>query len=235
MRYAAGENTPGDERLRELEPTEVHASLRWLSAANPAVFGADQHRFRLNPPLPEEEVSSFERKHRVRLPADYRDFVAAVGNGGAGPYYGVFPLGKMDGASGQLESWQEDNGFIGTLSEPFPLRESWNDLTGMPSEELGHDNEQEYWNRLEGFEKKYWASSRMNGAIPICHEGCALRVWLVVSGSEAGRLWHDGRADYTGLRPVLLKNGTPATFASWYREWLYAALDYVSASSSSAQ
>jgi hypothetical protein len=64
----------------------------------------------------------------------------------------------------------------------------------------------------------------MNGAIPICHEGCALRIWLVVSGSQAGYLWRDSRADYAGLTPLCLRNGTGATFSSWYNEWLEAAL-----------
>jgi len=28
-----------------------------------------------------------------------------------------------------------------------------------------------------------------------------LRVWLVVSGKEAGHVWHDGKSGYTGLKP----------------------------------
>jgi hypothetical protein len=73
---------------------------------------------------------------------------------------------------------------------------------------------------MEAFDKKYWDPSRMNGAIPICHKGCALRVWLVITGGESGYLWEDCRADYTGLFPVVLKNGSRPTFSSWYAEWL---------------
>ena len=64
----------------------------------------------------------------------------------------------------------------------------------------------------------------MNGAMPICHKGRALRVWLVITGPESGQLWEDGRADYTGLFPLLLKDGSRATFSSWYGEWLVDAL-----------
>jgi hypothetical protein len=60
---------------------------------------------------------------------------------------------------------------------------------------------------MTAFEKRYWHSSVMNGALPICHKGCALRIWLVVSGGEAGNVWYDGRADYTGIAPVLMRDG----------------------------
>jgi hypothetical protein len=64
----------------------------------------------------------------------------------------------------------------------------------------------------------------VNGAIPICHEGCALRVWLVVTGREAGFLWEDRRSDYGGLRRQHLADGSSATFARWYGEWLNSYL-----------
>jgi hypothetical protein len=35
-------------------------------------------------------------------------------------------------------------------------------------------------------------------------------------GEESGNVWFDGRADYSGLSPVSLKNGSRATFSSWY-------------------
>jgi len=60
----------------------------------------------------------------------------------------------------------------------------------------------------------------MNGSFPICHAGCALRYWLVVTGEERGHVWFDGRADCSGLAPVLLENGHRATFGGWYGEWL---------------
>jgi len=90
----------------------------------------------------------------------------------------------------------------------------------MPSSELQLTDEHEYERQYDEFEKRYWDSSRVNGAIPICEIGCALRIWLVVTGSVAGHLGHDGRADYTGLGPLLLADGSRATFSLWYAEWL---------------
>jgi hypothetical protein len=59
----------------------------------------------------------------------------------------------------------------------------------------------------------------VNGAIPICHEGCALRMWIVVSGEQAGNVWEDRRSEYKGLRPVRIDRSS-TTFYKWFAEWL---------------
>jgi hypothetical protein len=147
-----------------------------------------------------------------------------IGDGGAGPYYGVFPLGFWDGRGDGLKPWGEGDGFVGVLSRPFPLVDAWNDLSGLPSEDLLNRDEEEYERQYDAFEEHYSHTSRVDGAIPLCHRGCALRVWLVVTGSEAGHLWLDDRADHTGLAPVQLKSGARGAFARWYDEWLDEAL-----------
>jgi len=171
-----------------LDATYVRESLRRLAASRAKIFGADAHNFRLNPRLAEAELHAFEQKHEIHLPADYRHSVTAIGNGGAGPYYGVLQLGTMDGLGDNIEPWTENDGFVGTLSQPFPLTESWNDLEGKPNDELVEANEPEYERQLDLFEKKYFDPSLMDGAIPICHQGCALRNWLVITGPQAGRI-----------------------------------------------
>jgi hypothetical protein len=205
--------------MSEMTADEIRSALQRLSTVRPPVFGANHHRFVLNRPVVEHEMRSFEQRHRISLPADYRQFMSAFGNGGAGPFYGVFPLG-IEFSETQPIAWQEQDGLVGILSEPFPHRQLWNDLVGIPPDELIDTDEVEYERLMTAFEERYWASTMVNGAIPICHIGCALRIWLVVTGEERGRLWRDGRADFTGLSPVLLSNGTPAEFSSWYREWL---------------
>ncbi len=207
-----------------LDSTRTRESLRLLLEARAEVFGASGHHFLLNGVLDDKDILSFEQKHRVRLPLDYRNFLTAIGNGGAGPDYGVFPLGQMDGNGQSLKPWTEHDGFVGILSEPFPFSESWNDLSGKPSEELLDENESEYDRLVEEFDERYFSSSLVNGAIPICHRGCAIRIWLVITGVQSGFLWRDGRAELSGLNPLLLRDGSPATFTSWYEEWLRTAL-----------
>jgi hypothetical protein len=143
------------------------------------IFGAQVHRFQLNPPLSEAVVLDFEKQHAIRLPAEYRSFLTLAGNGGAGPAYGLFKLGEMDDNFTYM-AWHENDGFVGCLSRPFPYTQPWNDLEGMP-EEAGL-SEAEYETQMDQFEQQYYAA--VDGAIPICHLGCALRQWLVVSGAE---------------------------------------------------
>lgn len=43
-----------------------------------------------------------------------------------------------------------------------------------------HGGDDELDAMMERFERHYWDPKLMNGAIPICHTGCALRIWLLV-------------------------------------------------------
>jgi hypothetical protein len=189
----------------------------------------------LNPPLTPAVVRKFETRHGIALPADYRRFLIEVGNGGAGPVYGVFKLGEMDDGF-EHKRWKAEGGFVGCLSHPFPHTEPWNDLTGDPEEseeyeeneeeeeDEDEEDDEEYAKQAEEFAERYWNPANVNGAIPICHLGCAYRQWLVVTGPEAGHVWCDERADRGGLYPFSKGKAERMTFIQWYQAWLKDAL-----------
>lgn len=56
------------------------------------VYGSKSHKYQFRPTLTEDEVSVFEQKYQIKLPEDYRLFLIQIGNGGAGPDYGLSPL-----------------------------------------------------------------------------------------------------------------------------------------------
>lgn len=128
------------------------------------------HRYRLEPVIDDGTVTAFQAMHGVVLPADYREFITRVGNGGAGPFYGVFRLGEMD--DGHRHAAWGVGELVGDPKKPFPHREAWN-LSSDEIEELEASDDDELL-------RKYWIP--VDGAIPLCHEGCALRDWLVVTG-----------------------------------------------------
>lgn len=197
--------------------------LTRLQHLRPTVFGSDHHKFQLNERVAECEVASFERDLSIQFPPDYRDFIIGMGNGGAGPFYGVFPLGTVDENFG-LRQWHVNDGLVGDPSRPFDLSHEWNDTSLLPSAGLAVENQAEYDRQMEDFERIYFRPDLLNGAIPICHQGCALRTWLVVTGETRGHLWVDRRSEYEGIRPLMLNNGLPATSGAWYLEWLLDSL-----------
>jgi hypothetical protein len=179
-----------------LDVTRVAAKLAELRRRDQElkVLGASSHRYVLEPTLDEQALATFERAHAISLPDDYRAFLGRLGNGGAGPFHGVFPLGEMDDGP-RFKRW--DGGFVGPLRGRFP-----------------HEDPPES-GQFEG---------PIDGAIPICHLGGAVRTWLVVSGPERGNVWLDARAEGDWLRPHQTGDGVHLTFAAWYEGWLDKSL-----------
>ena len=75
------------------------------------VFGSKKssnwgHGYQLNRVIDEPYVEAFEIQHGIKLPCDYRKFLVEVGNGGAGPYYGINTL--------------QDSAEFSSLEAPFP-------------------------------------------------------------------------------------------------------------------
>ncbi len=217
---------PGRKReASSLAVDRIESKLEKLRAKDKrlSVFGASAHRYVLHPPLAEKTVAAFERKWHITLPDDYRRFLVEVGNGGAGPAYGVFKLGEEDAGFGHRK-WKH---LIDDPSKPFRHARAWNlpaavrkkqpDPKGMTPEE-----EDEAWSAWGALVHEQYRGL-MDGAIPICHLGCALRQWLVVTGPRAGEVWNDDRADERGIAP-LTKNRHRVTFAEWYEGWLDASL-----------
>lgn len=79
--------------------TELRSLLEQARTADPErkQFGADNHRYQWNPTASLSEIEDFERETGVSLPEDYRSFLLHVGNGGAGPFYGLFSLEQVRG------------------------------------------------------------------------------------------------------------------------------------------
>lgn len=82
-------NPLNNERL-----LRIKEKLQKLAQFDPqcTLFGAAKHKYSLNPKKTPLELESFEAQHNLTLPQEYRDFLIQLGNGGAGPYYGLFSL-----------------------------------------------------------------------------------------------------------------------------------------------
>jgi hypothetical protein len=177
------------------------------------IYGSDSHKYKINAKLSDSRIIDFEKLHKISLPQDYKDFLTKIGNGGVGPYYGLF----------KLEQWNfDDYGNINQdLSQPFPYSENWNDLIEFEENEDYTETEE-----FKKWEEHYFNDSHTNGAIRICHYGCAVHFFLIVNGKEFGNVWIDDRTSDKGLFPVLSKaTGQRMSFSDWYYEWIESSLN----------
>ena len=55
-------------------------------------FGAGSHQYQLNSPASEEKIAGFEVRFGISLPEEFREFLRWMGDGGAGPVYGLYRL-----------------------------------------------------------------------------------------------------------------------------------------------
>ena len=193
----------------------IRARLQELLRLDPdfELFGADSHRYQLAPPLPEEEIRAFETLHGIQLPEDYRAFLLQIGSSGAGPFYGLKPLGDAE---------HLDEPSVDVFSSSFPLRE-WFDLRSPHN----LSDAQVFSNRWVG------------GTLCLSHVGCGMFDLLVVSGDERGHIWEDARCNDYGIFPLALnregvgksqedaqlftiaETQTERTsFLDWYEWWL---------------
>lgn len=63
---------------------------------NCTVFGAKNHQYQLEPVVSLEQVRRYEQKYHIKLPSEYVFFITEVGNGGAGPDYGIWGIDTKD-------------------------------------------------------------------------------------------------------------------------------------------
>lgn len=121
-------------------------------------FGAKQHKYQWNPPASLKEIEKFEKETGISLPEGYRNFLLQAGNGGAGPFYGLFSLEQVKG----WLSWQVEPGETPYLA-PGTDPDSLKDLG-----DRDHD-----WRR---------------GCIPIESQGDTYFTYLLVAGPDRGRV-----------------------------------------------
>ena len=176
------------------------------------IFGASDHKYHLNQKLEELDVASFEKQNSISLPQEYRKFILEVGNGGAGPYYGLQTM--EDSLYADLD-FKRTGEFVNP-SIPFPFIEPWN-----MAYEGDEDNETAY----EEFQNMYFSEKWETGLLRICNYGCAVSLNLVVNGPEKGNIWVDDRGSDGGVYPdSYFGQDERTSFLDWYILWLDSSL-----------
>ena len=120
-----------------------------------------------------------------------------LGNGGAGPDYGLYSLRDVEN---DLVRYNEDY-----LSKPFPndeieelIKKTW-----FASFEFGENVDEE-------LRKDYYTQ----GSFRLSHQGCGYYDFLIVSGDAKDKVWDDGRVTDQGMGFLA------ESFLKWYETWL---------------
>ena len=176
------------------------------------VFGADAHKYHLNPPVSEAEVLAFEKKYGVQLPECYRAFMLTIGDAKAkksdfiaGPYYGLYAFGTS------LDSllYEKIETYLKAPCNLSPdmTQEEWETLSDplLSSEEEEEEDDDKYFaERAKVF----------GGLLPLGSQGCTYEHALVLNGKYAGRVVN---VDLDLAQP---KFAFEANFLDWYERYL---------------
>jgi hypothetical protein len=130
-----------------------------------------------------------------------------VGNGGVGPFYGLFQLAGFD---------MENPTDLDQIKKPF----RWTDATN-PAQWQSSEPEDGALIITDGEEgERYLEWWIVPGVLYICNYGCAIRFFMVVNGPQAGEVWIDRQADGKGIIPVRGEDGSRLHYLQWYERWL---------------
>ena len=175
----------------------IYQLLEQAKAADPEykVFGASKHKYQLNPPASKEAVLALEAEFHIKLPEEYVYFLTEIGNGGAGPHYGLYSLEELK----MYQNCIQKDDVLSPVIDSNLSKEMWN--TWM--EQMDTDDDDVY-DEIE---------EQINtGVFVIGTQGCTFDNLLMCCGSETGKMVYiDWNLEYN-CPPFLTK----MSFLEWY-------------------
>ena len=170
------------------------------------IYGARDHRYILGNCLDEYDLRRIERELKISFPDEYALFLMCIGNGGPGPYCGLYGLASSLKFSREFLqcSFRYTTKFSANSRgfDVFEVREN-GEISEVNLRILGEDE------------------SYASGLLYIASEGCGYESALVMNGGEKGNIWGDYIVADCGILPF---EGSASdrryTFLDWYELWL---------------
>jgi hypothetical protein len=169
-------------------------------------------------PLPEAELVAFEEAHGVRLPDDYRAFLAHIGSVGAGPDYGLVGLAGRPMPEGMPSVTTTITGHDGEILASAGTGERPPLVARVPIVARAFPLEAPYAPVDENGNLRpppvAGDSHLYDGCLFLTEIGCGYFHFLVVSGPRRGEVWADYTAGDGSIYPVA------GSFLEFYEYWL---------------
>lgn len=172
-----------------------------------SVFGASSHQYKVNERLTAKELADWQAHNQVTLPEPYAQFLTKVGNGGAGPYYGIYPIEKA------ASNTERQALLAKSVLHPGMAKEEWNHLIEplTKDEDIPDEEYDDVCNKVLG------------GMLYIGTQGCEYDMYLVLEGKYRGRIVYT--SDFHPDHPFFFVYED--SFLDWYERWLdEIILDY---------
>jgi hypothetical protein len=197
------------EELDQIERIKNKLLIAKNTDRNLKVFGADSHKYILGNPVRPLDVLNFENEYDLELPECYKSFLLHIGNGGisysnsgAGPFYGIYPLGK------NVDEFVCENTKL-YLKEDCKI---YPKMSGEFWSELNKNIEENDTISDEAFETEL--GKIFSGLLPIGTQGCTYYNALVLNGEFKGRVVN---VDIDRQKPYF---AFESNFLDWYERWL---------------
>lgn len=161
------------------------------------LFGASSHHYQLNPPIALCEIEKWQKRNNAKLPDDFVVFLTQIGNGGAGPYYGIERFEDSENRYDQVPG-------LPSLLSPNMSEQAWQAMSYIDD-----DCSDEEFDQRENLIHQ--------GLFYLGTCGCEYDLLLVITGEFSGRViythhWCDSDKPYFFAYEM--------SFLDWYERWL---------------
>ena len=200
------------------------------------LFGSNLHAHLFRPPLPERELDAWEELMELRLPADYRTYLTQLGNGGAGPAYGLMPFEFP-----LQETLREVTVFSDSHAARFEalvrqwyetFHQDWDERYELYCAQTPEGARLSYedWDEAQGryMEEHLERPLFENGQLLIANQGCSVDIYLLLNGFHRGDC-HEGNQEYDYSYPLWYQSKGPYAPITWsqYQSFFTPFSDYL--------
>lgn len=202
-------------------------------------FGGNYvHMHLFRPVVDPEELELWEETVGFTLPEDHRCYLTCLGNGGAGPDYGIKPFGFLLTDEYQKESiytWGQERRFHDLTKRRYEYE--LKDTVALYEEYCSRTTDTEQMDRYQ-FEEMLWNKEKHevdevlyeHGLLRIADVGCGGEIGLLLNGSHRGYVRGISQEGYfRDLAPDFslaqeMRNWEP--FANYFMEYIWKAQEF---------
>jgi len=192
--------TTVQDKLQQLAAKDKKMSI--FGAGDDKFFGTEGHHYALNSALSEAEIVKIEKKLGIKFPKDYREFLKVIGDGGAGPSWGLFKVERSYPSDDFLKQYPE----FCSMECPYG-----DDYANGIKAQMAEDGD--YMEKVDAF----------GGYIKLSDYGHEMTAILIVSGQQTGKMWFLNEEDGMEIAPMVQNiegRDWQVSFLDWYENWL---------------